>query len=61
MCLTAVWLARSVCSCYQSSTQQVLLCMFVSVQDFSEYGKVADLGGGYGQLLMDILDMYPSK
>jgi SAM-dependent MidA family methyltransferase len=35
--------------------------MHCVLQDFSGYRKVVDLGGGYGHLLMDILDMYPSE
>lgn len=33
----------------------------VSLQDFSSYRVVADLGGGYGRLLMDIMDAYSGQ
>lgn len=34
-------------------------CLSACAQDFSSYRVVADIGGGYGRLLMDIMDTYP--
>lgn len=38
-----------------------LPCWLVSLQDFSSYRVVADLGGGYGRLLMDIMGAYSGQ